>query len=136
MQATCQGPGCGRIFEAKRPSARYCSPKCRQRGHRSPAARDETPEKPAPVRRAPPDGLVAATEAKLAAAVRLDGPEGQAAMVLAARIEHGEAETGASVASLVKQYHATMAEALKDGEAASPLDELRARRERRFAADG
>lgn len=80
---------------------------------------------------------MAATEAKLAAAGRLDGPEGQAALILATRIEHAEAETGSAVASLVRQLHETLAEALKDASgAASPLDELRARRERRFAADG
>lgn len=80
---------------------------------------------------------MAATAAKLAKAERVDSPEGQAALILAARIEMSviSAETGAGLASLVKQYHATMAEALKDAaKGTSPLDELRSRRERKLAS--
>lgn len=85
----------------------------------------------------PLGGLLAATEAKLSAAGRLDSPEGQATLVLAARIQVSvvRADTGASVASMVKQFHASMAEALKGTAAeADPVDELRARRERKRAA--
>lgn len=139
MQVKCEGPGCGEVFEAKRASARFHSERCKKRAQRSPGNAPSRPAVPPQQQAvaAPTGGLLAATAAKLVTAGRLDGPEGQAALILAARIEMSavSAETGAGVASLVKQYHATMAEALKDaGKATSPLDELRSRRERKLSA--
>lgn len=142
VQIRCQGPGCDVTFEAKRAAAKYHSERCKKRAQRSPAGaavpRRGSPAKPpAPV--AVPGslpvhpGLIAATEAQLDAAGQLDSPAGQAALVLAARIENGEAETGNAVAAMVRQLHATLAEALKDAPAAAdPVDELRARREQKL----
>jgi hypothetical protein len=133
---------CPAEFEAKRASARYCSERCKKRAQRSPdraaaPSPRKVPELPAGLAA---DSLLAATAAKLAAAGRLDGPEGQAALILAARIGLSpfSAETGASVAALVRQLHATLAEALAGAkESGDPVeDELRAARERRRALAG
>jgi hypothetical protein len=134
---------CPAEFEAKRASARYCSERCKKRAQRSPdrtaaaAQPGKAPDLPAALA---PGGLTAATAAKLDAAGRLDGPEGQAALILATRIDLSpfSAETGASVAALVRQLHATLAEALAGARKASdPVeDELRTARERRRALAG
>jgi hypothetical protein len=134
---------CPAEFEAKRASARYCSERCKKRAQRSPdraAAAAQPGKAPGLPAVLAPGGLLAATEAKLDAAGRLDGPEGQAALILAARIDLSpfSAETGASVAALVRQLHATLAVALAGAKAASdPVeDELRTARERRRALAG
>lgn len=132
---------CPAEFEAKRASARYCSERCKKRAQRAPdrkpTAPGKAPESPGALTAG---GLLAATEAKLAAAGRLDGPEGQAALILAARIDLSPfgAETGASVAALVRQLHATLDVALAGAkEKSDPVeDELRAARERRRALAG
>lgn len=78
-------------------------------------------------------GVTAATLAKVRDACVEDDPAAQAALVLAARIDAG-ADSGASIAAMVKQLHATMAVALEHAElAADPIDELRRRREARRA---
>jgi hypothetical protein len=85
----------------------------------------------------PSGSLIAVTSQELADAGRLESPAGRAALILAARIDVSvfSADTGSSVASLVRQFHASLAEALKDaGEASDPVDELQARRERKLAA--
>ena len=136
---------CPAEFDAKRASARYCSERCKKRAQRSPdrkaaAQPGKAPGPPAGLTELAPGGLMAATEAKLNAAGRLDGPEGQAALILAARIELSpfSAETGASVAALVRQLHATLAQALAGAKAAAdPVeDELRTARERRRTLAG
>jgi hypothetical protein len=137
---------CPAEFEAKRASARYCSERCKKRAQRSPdrtaaaAQPGKAPELPGGLAELAAGGLLAATEAKLSAAGRLDGPEGQAALILAARISMSpfSAETGASVAALVRQLHATLAEALAGAKrTGDPVeDELRTARERRRALAG
>jgi hypothetical protein len=140
---------CPAEFEAKRASARYCSERCKKRAQRDPGrTAGAQPGKAAAEPGGPalpsaglvPGALTAATEAKLAAAGRLDGPEGQAALILAVRIDMSpfSAETGASVAALVRQLHATLAEALAGAKKTSdPVeDELRTARERRRALAG
>jgi hypothetical protein len=82
------------------------------------------------------EGLVARSEQALEAAGRLETPEGQAVMVLAARIEISafSADTGSSVAALVRQFHLSLDRALGRGGAAAgdPVeDELKAARDRR-----
>ena len=135
---------CPAEFDAKRASARYCSERCKKRAQRAPD-RPAVPPGTVPAPPAPPagpalGGLTAATEAKLAAAGRLDGPEGQAALILAARIDLSpfSAETGAGVAALVRQLHATLAEALAGAKTKHDPgeDELRKARERRRALAG
>jgi hypothetical protein len=77
--------------------------------------------------------LVAAAERELAAAGRMDTMLGQATLELARRIS-SPMESGASVASLMKQLRETMADALKGAAiAADPLDELRALRDAKRA---
>ena len=134
---------CPAEFEAKRASARYCSERCKKRAQRAPdrtAAAAQPGKAPGLPAALAPGGLTAATTAKLDAAGRLDGPEGQAALILACRIDLSpfSAETGASVAALVRQLHATLAEALAGAtKTGDPVeDELRTARERRRALAG
>ena len=78
-------------------------------------------------------GLLAATRAELDVAGRAGSHAGQAALLLAERIEFGE-NTGSAVAQMVRQLHDTMSRALADAAVdVDPVDELRARRERRRA---
>jgi len=79
-------------------------------------------------------GLVQVTKRDLEAAEATDTPIGQAALLLADRIEFGE-DRGAGLASLVKQFRECMAqiEASKPEQVSDPLDELRKRRESRGA---
>lgn len=129
MRKTCAD--CGEPFEAKRTAARFCSPTCRQRAHRR-------PEQPAEIltlqTAASPGSLAAATQARLEAADRLDSPDGQAALVLARRIDAGGAETGSALASMVREHRAALTEAVRDARVeADPMDELKGRRERKLA---
>ena len=123
----CQTP-----YEAKRPASRYCSPRCRQRSARGKARGNETPRViPAPPVK-PDLGLVDATRRRLIAGNVLDSVEGQAALVIAARIERGAAESGSAVAALSRELRAVMETALKSSAPAGNLiDELRAQREKR-----
>lgn len=128
---------CGRKFEPKRPNGKYCGPTCRQRAHRAPKPTEA--EQDAPVVTLPTPvvegGTAASTRAELDAAGRLDTAAGQAALTLARRIDDCGSETGASLAALVKQHLATLQMATAGAErAADPIDELRARRERRLGA--
>ena len=121
---------CQKPYLAKRPNSRYCSDTCRKRSQRRGAA--GTIEVVAPTDR--PPSVAATVRAELSAVGRLDTTAGAAAMALAVRID-AQAETGAGVAALVKQLHATMTVATADVQVAvDPLDELRARREARRGA--
>lgn len=141
MQKNCEN--CGTAFDAKLPSARYCSARCRMQVSRrkkalgtpvtEPAAsREQAPEAVS----SPPRSVSAAARAELEAAGRLDSAVGVAVLALARRIDGAAtSETGAGLAALVKEFRATFDAALADAEsAADPLDELRARRERRLSA--
>jgi len=135
MPATCEE--CGERFEAKRSTAKYCSTRCRTRATRRraegrPAPAAEPRQVPAPAEDVPL--LVAATIDELAKAERLSTALGQTAVKLAERIG-SRSETGSAVASLSKELRATMAEALRGSAAAAdPIDELRARRDRKRRA--
>ena len=120
---------CGRPYEAKRASSRFCGPTCRQRASRALAAgippRASTPDDH-PV---PPSELERATIRELEAAGRLQTAFGQVAVELARRIG-SRRETGAAVAALARELGATMTAALAGvADAADPLDEIRARRD-------
>lgn len=119
---------CRAEYDAKRPSSRYCSPRCRQRKARGQVAA-ETP----PVREAVVDsGLVDATRRRLTEARALDTVDGQAALVLAHRIETGLTESGSAVAALSRELRAVMDAALKTtAPVGNLIDELRAQREKR-----
>jgi hypothetical protein len=77
--------------------------------------------------------LYATTRQKLEAVDRVDTVAGQQALTLAARMS-SPSETGAAIASLSRQLSVVMAEALAGATvAADPVDELGARRERKYA---
>ena len=121
---------CPAEFEAKRSTAKYCSRKCSMRASRLPK-----PSRPPEV---PGQALTAATLAELQAARRAGTAAGEAVLVLARRIDAGDRETGAALASLVREHRAALASALDDADlAADPVeDELRAARERKRAIAG
>jgi hypothetical protein len=120
-------------FEAKRKTAKYCSKRCSVRAtrQRSVAPPNSGPD---PVL----SGVEAATLAELAAAGRASSAGGLAVLALARRIDLPSAESGSSLASLVREHRASLAAVL---ESAAPVadpveDELRAARERRRAVSG
>lgn len=141
IERTCDH--CGATYQAKTARSRFCRDVCRAMAGKR-AQRDAVVAEIAVHRAAPPQEaaeprpavrLVAdAVRADLERADRLGTVAGAAALAMAARID-AQAETGAAVAALVRQLHATMAEATKDATAAvDPLDELRAKREARRGA--
>lgn len=118
---------CGTTYEAARPSSKFCGPTCRQRHRRNPELAVTAPV--AGIAPAESTGVYAATLAELNAAGRATTSTGTAALALAARIDSG-LDTGSALAALVKQHVLTMAEALRGAQVvASPLDELRRRRD-------
>lgn len=124
---------CGEEFTAQRSTARYCGPSCRVYASKERQQAAVVAEI-APTAAAGAPSVAQAVRAELEEAGRLTSSAGAAALALAARID-AQAEAGSAVAALVKQLHATMAEATKDATvAADPLDELRARREARRGA--
>lgn len=80
-----------------------------------------------------PESVLDATRQLLTRTRRTGTPGGQAALVLARRIDMGD-DSGSSIAALVKQLQATLAEVTRDADTTtSPLDELRARRAQKKA---
>jgi glycerate-2-kinase len=76
--------------------------------------------------------VTAATLKELNAAERAGTALGESALALARRVDGAARDSGASLASLARELRATLAEALRDAAAAAdPLDELRARRDRK-----
>lgn len=126
---------CGSSLEGKRPTARTCSDRCRDRLKKR-AARGSV----IPLAASAPGGdgespLVAALVRELDSAGRTDTAEGQQALFLARRLTMPSSDTAAAVASLSKEYRAARLEALKGVQAAdSRLDELRARRDAKRGA--
>ena len=121
---------CEAGFDAKRATAKYCSSRCRVR-----AARQPKPDAPRPPQMpVDPDAeLWTATLAELAAAGRVASASGQAALLLARRLDSPLIEPGSSVAAMVREHRAALADALKGAVSeVNPLDELRARRERKL----
>jgi len=83
---------------------------------------------------APLSGLEQAVARELEAVGRLDTAAGQVALELAYRVASPH-ETGAAVAALAQQLGVTMTKALGGAApAADPLDEIRARRDRKRRA--
>lgn len=78
------------------------------------------------------ESLAAAARGELAAVGRDRTAAGQAVLVLARRIDANSAESGSSLAAMVREFRAALAGALEGaGEAVDPVDELRARRDRK-----
>ena len=83
---------------------------------------------PLPVAEPEPESVFDATRQVLRRADRIGTPAGQAALVLAMRLDSGE-DSGSGMAALAKQLQAMIAEVTRDAKTTtSPLDELRARR--------
>ena len=133
MQRECGS--CGRPYEAKRASSRFCGPSCRQRASRASAAGLPARVSTLNDESAPPSALEVVTARELEAVGRLESVAGQLAMELARRVASPH-ETGAAVAALARQLGATMTAALAGvaPAAADPLDEIRARRDRKRSA--
>lgn len=94
------------------------------------------PQKPGKPAQAPTArrSVVSVVTAELTEAGMLDSHQGQAALLLAQRLESGD-DTGAALAQMVRQLRETMASALSSAvpDEVDPVDELRARRDRRRA---
>jgi len=125
MMTTCVV--CGAEFEAVR-AARFCSDRCRKRAARG-RPLDAAPAAPVAFLEG---AVTAATRDALAAAGRTLTPMGQAALVLARRLDTPGLDTGSALASITRQLGATLAEALKgargDTAPGRLADELAARR--------
>jgi hypothetical protein len=130
MQRPCDV--CGEIYEAKRATSKYCSDRCKMRKARG-APVEGVSAASLPVET--PDAEIGPVEAEarrhLAEVDCETSVLGQAALALARRLDGGR-DTGTAMASLAKQLEATLSSATKGvALAADPLDELRARRDRK-----
>lgn len=132
---------CAKPFEASRPSAAYCGATCRKRASRAAKPGGDKPSRQAAGRPRPAstpvsgeDDVAAAVLAELQAADRDGSALGRQAIALARRM--AEFDTGSSMAALSRELRAVMAEALGDQAQATldPLDELKARRDRKRTA--
>lgn len=131
MQRPCDV--CGEIYEAKRSSSKYCSDRCKTRKARGAPTEhaDPVPLRPVDTPEAEIGPVEAETRRHLAEVDREASVLGQAALALARRLDYGR-DTGTALASLAKQLEATLGSATKGvASAADPLDELRARRDRK-----
>jgi len=125
---------CGRSYTARRASSRFCGDTCGKRSQRARAAGLPLLAATLDDREAAPSELERVVVRELEAAGRLQSVAGQVALELAYRVASPH-ETGAAVAALAKQLHLTMTEALGGvAKAADPLDEIRARRDRKRSA--
>ena len=131
---------CGVSYEAKRPNSRFCSGTCRKRFSRGVVTLPEvtgsenltvTEGDVPPVATLVPSAdseagpVESALLAELAEVERSTTALGQAALALARRVDIGR-DTGAGLASLVKQLEATTKAATANVKsAASPLDLMR-----------
>lgn len=134
----CQGPTCGKPFEAKRRTAKWCSGKCSMAASRAgelgvptPADAPDVPGVPGAVkgstrgRKRPSvavkSRLYATTLAELSKAGRVETHGGQAALVLAQRIDQGGAETGSALAAMIREHAAAVDRALAGDNAQDPI---------------
>lgn len=123
MLRTCAG--CGREFEGRRATAKYCSEACGRRVRRANATAKKSKKAPRV------SGVVDAVRAELEEAGRLDTVLGRAALEVADALAATHT-TGSAKAALSKELRAVMAEALRGSEKKSDaLDELRKRREQK-----
>ncbi len=126
---------CGKPYEAKLSSSRFCGGTCRARASRMggvPASlavlkQDDEPTSPS--------GTVAAVRVELEAVEQSTSALGAMALALAARIDSGR-ETGSAMATLTRESRLTMDEARASGRHASSIaeklgDELAQRRAQR-----
>lgn len=124
MQRPCDV--CGRPYEAKRRTSRFCSGRCRQRNHENP--------RPVPLVAMPPaepGEITKALTSELTNTGQMSTWLGQHALILARRLDD-PFESGAGVAALSKAFRAVLAELDADRVPVDdPLDQLRRRRDRK-----
>lgn len=132
---------CGVGFDSARDSARFCSARCRKASSRGtpptgglPVSRIVTGNVASGVTgNVASGGTVEQVRIELERAERLDTYLGASALALAERIDQSTAVMG--FAALVRELRSTMAAALAGAaRAADPLDEVKARRDRKLAA--
>jgi len=132
VQKSCEF--CGKPFNAQRLAAKFCSATCRQRRKRagaavvSLAASNDQPE-------AVESSLASVTRRVLESAKVLETVPGQAALILAGRIEAGN-DTGAAIAAMTKQLEASVEKALSSAKSKSWLDQLRDERDDIYGTGG
>jgi len=132
MQRHCDE--CGHCYTARRASSRFCGDTCGKRSQRARAAGIPFLAVTSDDLGAPPSLLVEAVTRELDEVGRFGTVAGQAALLLAGRIA-SRRETGAATAALARELSTTMDRALGGvAKAADPLDEIRARRDRKRSA--
>ena len=147
MDAVCEV--CGETFQAKRRTARFCSSNCRVRAHaqvvplkkpgsaKNKTTKAKTGETDVEVAQLLAGNVEAAAIKQLQEAGRLDSVLGQAALVLARRLDRVTVDTGSAVAGVVKQLEATLEAATAGANVAEdPVDELRRRRDQKLGIVG
>lgn len=135
MKRTC--PACGTALTTSDRRRKYCDAKCRLRFHRG--ARADAADRGSKPEGAGIQSTEAATIVALSAAGKMGTPQGQAALVLARRIDVSHKDTGAGLASMVKRLDELLASLLAGADVEDdPLDELEKRRreKQRAAASG
>lgn len=122
---------CGKPYEAKRATSKFCSVACRNRKHKHPELKP--PVEPDQPRELAP--LVEVVKAALAEVDRVATPAGVRALMLASRMSGLVMDS--AYAGLDKQLGVVLSEALEGSEPVDPVqrlrDELAERRERRSA---
>jgi signal transduction histidine kinase len=124
---------CGADYDAKRPSSRFCSARCRNRHSRAAGSRPKATKVPneAPAEQ-PPDTAIADHVAR-ELGDQANTAAGQMAVALARRLD-ANIDTGSAMAAVARELRTLMTEVLgTQPQAADPIDELRARRDRRPA---
>lgn len=134
---------CSSEFEAKRSTAKFCSPTCRQRSRRGKSEPGKV-EAPADNTEGAPaqaltfgillgEDIVAATKRDLEAAKKLDTVVGRQALVIAARMTLPKA-TGSEIAALSRELSRLMSLAVgKGNQEADPVDEVKRKRDAKIA---
>jgi hypothetical protein len=126
---------CGRVYEAKASTSRYCGSGCRARASEGiPPSVADAGVVPLPSPAESSGELASSIRRTLTDAGRLDTWQGQAALSIAARIDAGE-DSGSAIAALQRELRATMVEAMRGVGAprsavSAMRDELAARRRR------
>lgn len=131
MQRSCEA--CGAPYESKRPSSRFCTDRCRKRTARATGSKSKpaAPAQPADVEMQPDSAIAEQVARELGDQV--DTAAGQMAIALARRLD-ANVDTGSAMAAVARELRTLIVEVLgNQPQAADPIDELRARRDRRPA---
>jgi hypothetical protein len=123
MSRTCLA--CGRSFETNRSTQKFCGATCRVQGHRAGVSSIVVP--------AADVSVTSTTLAALTVGGVVETPAGQAALVLARKLDHG-GDTGSGIAALVRELRVTVEAAMAEAEVESdPVVDLAERRRMRLA---